>query len=315
MPVSLNEITDARAFLRDFFEPTPLVRAESLSRITGADVFLKLESVLPTGSFKVRGALWALSRAVRQGDVVEVVASSTGNHGAAVAWAAARLGVAATIFLPEDANPVKRATIDRLGAKIVTGGSRDVTDAFQLARHYAGKEGVYFLNDATDSVLPAGPATIGSEIVEQLPVVGEVYVPVGDSALIRGIAGALAHFNSSARVTGVQAEGAPAYYLSWRAGEVITTERCETIADGLATRTPDAGNVSELRRLVDRMCLVSEKQLEAAIRLLQAEEGVIAEPAAAATLAAMLNQAPPRAQPIVLLITGSNIGDARLLLR
>src|SRR5439155_12167988 len=139
------------------------------SQTTGRNVYLKLETELPTGSFKVRGAFWALAQRMNRVQVQEVVASSTGNHGAAVAYAAKEFGIAAKIFLPANCNPVKRGRIAGLGAGIVESGGSDLASAFKLASEYAKRPGVHFLNDATDEDLPAGPATICCEILEQLP--------------------------------------------------------------------------------------------------------------------------------------------------
>ena len=127
----------------------------------------------------------------RSRNVREVTASSTGNHGAAVAWAAKNLGVAATIFLPANPNAVKRQKIADLGARIVEAGGQDLAHAFLQAQEYSNRPGLYFLNDATDPDLPAGPATIGLEILSQLPQVAALYVPMGDTALIRGVGAAV----------------------------------------------------------------------------------------------------------------------------
>ena len=167
--------------LREHFEATPLKPAPSSSR-TGSEAYLKVETGLPTGSFKPRGALYALATNLARRQIKEVVASSTGNHGAAVAFAAKTLGIRATIFLPENANPIKRKKIEDLGARIVEAGSIDLADAFERAKEYSSGAGIYFLNDATDPNLPAGPATIGLEILDQLPEVRAVFVPMGDTA-------------------------------------------------------------------------------------------------------------------------------------
>ena len=272
-------------------------------------VHLKLETELPTGSFKPRGALYALATNLARCQVEEVTASSTGNHGAAVAFAAKTLGVRATIFLPSNPNPVKRRKIGDLGAKIVESASADLAGAFQQASAYSARPGVYFLNDATDRDVPVGTATIGLEIVQQIPTVSTVYVPIGDSALIRGIASAVKQLVPGARVIGVQAERASSYYLSWKEGRVVPTETCDTCADGLATRTPESANVQAIRELVDDIVLVSEDQMLRAIAHLYKEEGVLAEPAGAAAAAAFLANLPRYGGCVVLLVTGANIAD------
>jgi len=307
MPIDPQRIRDAQSLLARHFGPTRIARAASLSS-PGRDVFLKLETDLPTGSFKVRGAIYALAAkvAVPQTPVAEVVCASTGNHGAAVAYAARLLGVRATIFLPADPNPVKAARIRDLGARLVESGA-DLSAAIDAAQDYAARASAFFLHDASDPDVPAGTATIGMEIVDQLPAVDVIYVPMGDTALIRGVASAAKQQRASIRIVGVVAERAPAYLLSWQKhNEIVETATCDTIADGLAIRRPLAPNVAAIRQLVDDVVMVSEEEMIAAIDLLYAREQVIAEPAGAAATAALMKN-PPTAQTSVALVTGSNI--------
>jgi threonine dehydratase len=303
----ISTIQEARGFLARHFGVTRLIAAPFLSAKAGKQVYLKLEMELPTGSFKVRGALWALTTRLQKERVEEVIASSTGNHGAAVAYAAKLLGVNARIFLPAGCNPVKRRRIALLGAEIVEGGGADLAAAFEMASEYAKRPGVYFLNDATDVDLPAGPGTIGCEILEQLPEASAIVVPMGDTALIRGVAAAVKQLAPRARIIGVQAERAPAYYRSWKEDRVVGTETCDTIADGLATRTPDAANVHDLRKLLDDVVLVSEEQMLRAIEILLVEEHVLAEPAGAASTAALLAVGADFGDNVVLVVSGANI--------
>ena len=311
MSPSLTAIRDARERLRRHLPVTRLVPAPWLSARTGQDVYLQLESELPTGSFKPRGALYALAVALERREVGEVIASSTGNHGAAVAYAARLLGRPATIFLPEHPNPVKRARIADLGGRIEEHG-KDIAGAAEAAAAYARRDGVYYLDDATDPDLPAGPATIACEILEQLADPDTIYVPMGDTALIRGIGAATRALAPAVTLVGVQAEGAPAYARSWREGRVVTTEACDTVADGLATRTPDEENVRAIRELVADVRLVSDDQMLDAIRHLLLEEHVVAEPAGAAATAALLASDRPSGRRVVLLVTGANIAPSVL---
>jgi threonine dehydratase len=304
---NISTIREAQEFLAKYFGATRLIAAPFLSERTGKHLYLKLEMELPTGSFKVRGALYALAMRLKKGAVKEVIASSTGNHGAAVAYAAKLLGVAARIFLPAGCNPVKRRRIASLGAEIVESGGADLAAAFELANEYAKRPGVYFLNDATDQDLPAGPATIACEILEQLPETSSIVVPMGDTALIRGIAAAAKQLAPRVKIFGVQAERAPAYFKSWKENRVVGTETCDTIADGLATRTPDASNVRDVKSLVDEVVLVSEEQMLRAIETLLIEEHVLAEPAGAASTAALLAGGPDYGENVVLVVSGANI--------
>ncbi len=307
MRPEISTIRDAQRFLAEHFAATRLIAAPYLSGRAGKRVYLKLEAELPTGSFKVRGALWALAMRLKKGSVEQVIASSTGNHGAAVAYAAKLLGVKARIFLPAGCNPVKRGKIASLGAEIVESGGADSAAAFELANEYAARPGVYFLNDATDVDLPAGPGTIGCEILEQLPEAGAIVVPMGDTALIRGIAAAVKQIAPRVKMIGVQAERAPAYYRSWKEDRVVGTATCDTIADGLATRTPDAANVRDVKTLVDDVVLVSEEQMLRAIEILLVEEHVLAEPAGAASTAALLTAGTEFDDNVVLVVSGANI--------
>jgi len=304
----LSTIYEAQKFLAAYLPLTPLVSCPALNRAE-AQLHLKLELQLPTASFKPRGALYALATNLRRRSIEEVTASSTGNHGAAVAFAAKTLGLRATIFLPANPNPVKRQRVADLGAQIIEVGGADLAAAFLEAREYSRRPGVYFLNDATDPDLPAGPATIGLEILQQLPQVAAIYVPIGDTALIRGLASGVKQRNARIRIIGLQADRAPSYYLSWKENHPVPTDTCDTIADGLATRTPEPENVHAIHKLVDDIVLVSENEMLAAIGLLHQHAQVVAEPSGAAATAAFLKHPFPRG-PVAALVTGGNISDA-----
>ena len=257
MRIDPQRIRDAQSLLARHFGPTRIARAASLSS-PGHDVFLKLETDLPTGSFKVRGAIYALSMKLERDGLrtapgsLEVVCASTGNHGAAVAYAARLLGVRATIFLPIDPNPVKAARIRDLGARLVESGA-DLSAAIDAAQEYATRASAFFLHDASDPDVPVGTATIGAEIVEQLPGVDVIYVPMGDTALIRGVASAAKQHRPSIRIVGVVAERAPAYLLSWR------KSRGAAETDVVAFRPADAVGLPPPRSALRR---VSPKQSE-----------------------------------------------------
>jgi len=300
---------EAREVLARYLPRTRLAAARLLQKDAKQRVFLKLESELPTGSFKVRGALYALHVNLQRRAVREVVASSTGNHGAAVAYAAKELGVRARIFLPENNNPVKKSNIERLGAEIVEKGAIDLAGAFAAAADYARESGAFFLNDADDPDLPAGPGTIACEILESAPEVDSIYIPMGDTALIRGMAEAAKQISAKIKIVGVQSERAPSYTLSWKAGHAVGTETCDTIADGLATRTPLPANVEAIRRLVDDVILVSEAEMLYAIRQLALDEHVVAEPAGAAATAAFLKSSSSANASVALVLTGANVSS------
>lgn len=301
-----EQVNDARELLRRFLRPTRLRAAERLGRDAGTQIYLKLETDLPTGSFKPRGAIYALMKNLER-PIKGVVAASTGNHGAAVAYAAQQARLPATIFLPESPNPIKRARIVALGASV-----REVewkADSLaSAAAAFAEEHDYYFLNDASDELVPVATATIAAEILDELPTADVIIVPMGDTALIRGVAAEAKRRKPEIKIVGVQATQAPSYVQSWQQGRVVTTETCDTIADGLATSVPLESNVRAIRELVDEVCLVSEDEMLRGIRTLLFEEHVVAEAAGAAATAAYLqNPTAYAGGKVVLLVTGSNI--------
>jgi len=301
--VTTNTFQEAAARLAVHIRPTRLIPSAA-----APGLFLKLESELPTGSFKVRGAMYALSVNAARRRIEEVVASSTGNHGAAVAYAAQRHGVRATIFLPRDPNPVKAQKIASFGARIEEGRG-DFAEARESAAAYAERTGAYLMDDATDLDIPIGAGTLALEILAEMPDVQTIVVPVGDSALIRSVAAAVKEGPAGVpgiRIVGVQAERAPAYYLSWQKGSVVTTDTADTIADGLATRKPVQSNVTVMRELVDDMVVVSEDDMLRAMHALLFGDHIVAEPSGAAALAGYqkLDRHPGKT---VAIVTGGNV--------
>ncbi len=260
-------------------------------------VFLKREDTHELGAFKWRGALAVLERRPE-----DVVTASTGNQGAAVAWAAQRLGLNAAIFVPERVSGTKLALLRSLGADVHQVGA-DFDEAKDAAVEFAREHGVRFFEDGAEEAQLEGYSHIGLEIVEQLGgPPAAVIVPVGNGALFAGVARGIA---SGVRRVAVAAEQAPVMFESWRAGRVVESDRCDTIADGLAVRVAVPEAVEWLRDAVDDFHLVSEDALRRAVRTFW-ERGIRAEPAAAAALAALpfVNE-----RPVVLVVTGRNIDD------
>ncbi len=312
-----EQVNDARSLLQRFLKPTRLVQAERIGSDSNTRVYLKLETDLPTKSFKPRGALYALMKTIEHHSIKGVVAASTGNHGAAVAYAARVAQLPATIFLPQFPNPFKRARIVSLGAQVIEVESKGSSLA-EAADAYAKEHDYYFLDDSSSELVPVGTATIAAEILDELSsaaVIPDVMiVPMGDTALIRGVASEAKRRHPGVKIVGVQAEQAPSYVRSWHEGRVVTTETCDTIADGLATSVPLESNVREIRSLVDEVCLLSEDELLRGIRTLLFDERVVAEAAGAAATAAYLqNKANYSGRTVVLLVTGANLPNELLL--
>ena len=303
----MADVVDARKSLEKLLTPTRLVRAESLERSSGAQVWLKLEIENPTGTFKVRGALNAVRHRSQQSHLEGVVTSSTGNHGAAIAFAAREMNLKSRIYLPENPNPVKRERIAKLGAEIVEVG-RDLEESREHAAKFSKESGWPLIVDVDDPYIAAGAATIACEILDQAPSTDVIVVPVGDSNLIRGIAFAAKQIRPTIRIIGVQAEAAPAYYLSWKERRSLSTESADTIADGLSTRTTTEDNVSQLTTLIDDIRLVTDDEMLHAITFLLLNEHTVAEPAGAASTAALLKaEKESVGKNVVLVVTGANI--------
>lgn len=269
-------------------------------------LFLKREDVHELGAFKWRGALPTLE-AYRELAAERVVTASTGNHGAATAWAASRVGLEAVVFAPEGASEAKLTLIRRLGAEIRLAG-RDLDEAKAQARRHASLLDAPFFEDGSEYPQYKGYSAIAHEIVAQLgSPPAAVVVPVGNGALLGGIGIALAKRAPDTLRVGVVAREAPAMALSWAAGHSVDCDRCATFADGLAVRVAIPMAVDILGIAADRMLQVSDRALAHAL-VAFARAGIRVEAAAAAGLAA-LPQLPDVDGPIVLVVTGRNIDD------
>jgi threonine dehydratase len=308
--LSLQLVRDASARIAGVARRTPLERSIALSAVAGCDIYLKLECWQRTRSFKMRGAYNAIASLSRQELGQGLVTASAGNHGQAVALAAREVGARATIFVPETGSAMKRARIRAFGAELrpVPG----IYDDAQAAAHdYAERTGALYVHAFTDARVVAGQGTVGLEILEELPNVREVVVPVGGGGLIAGIGTALKHERPGTKIIGVQSDRTPAMHAAFVAGQVVDVPIGETIADGLAGCTAEI-TYDWARAVVDDMLLVEEARLPAAIRTLYARDGLVAEGSAAVPVAALEAGLLELRGPAVLIISGGNI-DAGLL--
>jgi threonine dehydratase len=262
-------------------------------------LWLQREDEHELGAFKWRGAVAVLE--ARRPDVV--VTASTGNHGAATAWAAHRAGVPAVVFVPVHASAAKVALIEAQGAELLRVGA-DVDEAKDAARAFAAERGAFFFEDGAEPAQFDGYEAIGHELLDAAPEPpGAVVVPVGNGALAIGVFRAIARRAPETLRVAVAAAEAPAMYESWHAGRAVDSERCATFADGLAVRVAIPLAVAELNRLAQRFELVTEAELALAVRE-YAAAGIRVEGAAAAPLAAARESLP---RPAVLIVTGRNI--------
>ena len=280
---SFADVLAARDFLRAYLAPTPLIRRDAVSSALGLDVWLKCESLLPTAAFKVRGGLNLIGRdpTAKAG----VMGASTGNHGQSLAYAGGVFGVPVTIFVPKGANPLKVAAMRGSGATIVEHGD-DYDDAREECERRAAATGTRYVHSGNEPYLIAGVATAALEVLLEKPDLDVLIVPVGGGSGASGAALVAKTLRPEVAVIGVQAEGASAAYRAWRDHAPRTTERADTFAEGLATRTSFELPQRMLAVLLDDFVLVSDDELYAAMRLLLIEGHLVTEGAGAAAVAA-----------------------------
>jgi threonine dehydratase len=279
------DVVAARQVVHHHLAPTPLYEWPALSQLLGCRYYLKHENHTPTTAFKVRGGLNVVARLPAEQKRRGVIGCTTGNHGQSLAYACRRFGVRCVLVVPEAVNPDKLVAMRALGAEVVLHG-RDFDDARVHCETIGGREGLRYIHSANDPDLIAGVGTYALEIVEALPEPDVVLVPVGLGSGICGTALVLAERCPRTRLLGVQAEGAPAVTLSWRAGRPVETATPATFAEGVATRVPASLTLEIMRRLVHDMVLVSDEELREGIRLLLRLTHNLAEGAGAASTAA-----------------------------
>lgn len=303
-------LREARERLRGVVRHTPLQPSPWLSRRAGVPIHLKLECWQVTHSFKARGAFHAIAGLDPADRTRGLVTASAGNHGLAVAFAARAHDAMATIFVPASAPATKKSRIRRLGAELreVDGGYDEAAEA---ARRFAAATARPIIHPFDDPAVVAGQGTLALEILDDLPAVRNVVVPVGGGGLAAGVGAALRVHAPAARVLGVQSTATRAMYEAFRAGRVVPVESSPTLCDGLAGET-EVGAYQRARSVLHELRLVEESEVAPAIRALFEEEGVVAEGAGAVGVAALLSGALPLEGPAVVVISGGNIDGHRL---
>jgi threonine dehydratase len=305
-----SDVLAAAHRLRGVIARTPLLRSQALSVLAGTDVFLKYENQQRTGSFKLRGAYNALATLPDDARARGIVASSAGNHGLGIAYAARLLGVRARIFVPSTAPAVKRDGILALGAEV------DETQPHYDAAHdaavaYGESHGMTFVNPCAGDQLLAGQGTVALEILEELPDVRTLIVPVGGGGLVGGMAALLRAVAPSVRIVGAQSERTNAMAASLDAGHRVDVEVTPTLADGLSGQIDDDG-FAVGRFAIDAMCVVSEDEIAEAIAWMAREHDVRVEGSGACAVAAALAGCMGEIEgPVAIVVSGGNIDEAR----
>lgn len=314
--VSLEQIRAAREVVYHTLKPTPLMDYPLLNAELGARVFLKHENHLPTGAFKVRGGLNFMHHFAAAKTHHGVITATRGNHGQSVALAASLYSIPSTVVVPFGNNPEKNAAMKAYGARLIEYG-RDFDEAREEVARLAEAENLRFIHSANEPHLINGVGTYALEIVETLQELGPqadaVFVPIGMGSGLCGVITAFRALSPKTKIYGVQAEAAPSYYLSWKAGKVVGTETADTFADGVATRGPSEFTLEIILNGVDEIVLVSDDEIREAIRLLwRTTHNLVEGAGAAATAATIKLRDRLKGQTVVNVVSGGNLDIATI---
>lgn len=310
--ISMDMLHDAQQVLAPVISRTPMVSTKGI--VPGCDFYLKADCLQKTGAFKLRGAYYKIATLSDEEKARGVIACSAGNHAQGVAYAARDMGIRATICIPEGAPISKIEATRSYGANVVlVPGVYD--DAYAEAVRLRDEQGLTFIHPFNDYRIMAGQGTLGLEILEQLPDVDAIFVPIGGGGLIGGLAYAVKHLKPACRVIGVQAAGAPSMAESLKKGEIITLSSVDTIADGIKVKTPGDLTFDMCRQYVDKVVTVSESEIAAAILTILEKQKLITEGAGAVSVAAvMAGKLDVKGKTVCALLSGGNV-DVTMLER
>ena len=306
---SQEQIQTAAKLISEYLDPTPLKLNKEIGDRIGANTHIKCEYSSPVNSFKLRGSLNLVSHLTRSNGISKIITASTGNHGAAMAYACREFGVPITVGVPLGADKKKVELIESFGGRLeFIGRDLDESKAELLSRPM--ETGEIFIEDGSRPEIVAGTATIGLEILKELDSLDMIIVPVGNGALIGGIGTVLKNYDTNIKVIGVQSEKAPCMTHSFNAGHPVDTENCDTFAGGIAVRVAIPEAVDLMLEVVDEMWLISENEMKRAMTLYYQISNQLLEGAGAATLAAVLKFSKKvKNKTVCLIASGSNVDE------
>jgi len=305
--IHFHEIVEAYSVLSNVVKKTYLKKSKTFSEMTDANLYLKMENLQLTGSFKIRGAYNKIYHLNEKDKNHGVVCSSAGNHAQGVAHAATLLNVKSTVFMPIFSPPTKILATKSYGAHVILKGET-YDDAYLNACEYGKKHQLSFVHAFNDEQVIAGQGTIGIEIYDELQDIDVILVPIGGGGLISGISIALKHLKPDIQIIGVEAEGAKAMMQSVKAGKIIPMHNMSTIADGIAVKNPGDKTFEIIQKLVDDIVTVSDKEIAQAMYHLLQRAKIVVEPSGSVTLAAAIaNKQRFQGKNVVTLISGGNV--------
>lgn len=307
-PPNIDDIVKARELLQGYARKTPLQSSSTFSKLVGTSVFLKLECLQLTGSFKVRGASVKVSKLSEKQSGYGVIAASAGNHAQGVAYSAARRKIPCTIVMPQSASPAKVAATRSYGAKVVLKGA-NYDEAWAATHELAKNEGKTIVHAFDDTDVISGQGTIGLEVLEDLPDVDRIYLPVGGGGLASGVAIAVKSKRPNVKIIGVESKAFPSMKDSIAKGSLQTIKSGYTIADGISVKQPGKLTYEIASKYLDDIVLVDDASIVKTMFLLMERAKIVVEPAGAASLAYLLSNGghAGRKDKVVSILSGGNV--------
>ena len=306
MNPTYGEIVKANSLRGNEIRKTPLIHSPVFSELVGSDVYLKSEFLQKTGSFKIRGAYFKIKSLSDEEKNNGVVAASAGNHAQGVAFASSLERIPCTIVMPKNASPAKVAATRGYGAKVILDGL-NYDESSSKAKEIAAETGAIMIHAFDDPQIIAAQGVVGLEILNDLPDVDEIYVPIGGGGLTAGILIAVKEKNPNVRIIGVQSKSFPSMYDSVKQGSLIASGGEMTIADGISVKVPGQMTFEIIKELIDEIVLVDDVQITKAMFLLMERMKFVVEPAGAASLAYLISQKQVKKKKIVAVLAGGNV--------
>ena len=310
--LAFQDIIAARKVVARFLKQTPLIHYPELSEQLGFQAYIKHENHHPTGSFKVRGGVNFMHHLPETQRKKGVLTATRGNHGQSIAYAATQFGVKSTVVVPHGNNPEKNSAMRAFGAELIEHGA-DFDEALELCEKLQVERGLHYVHPCMESTLFHGVGTYSLEIFESLPNVDAILVPIGGGSGCCGAITVSKAINPNVKVIGVQAENAQAFYRSWKTGQRVETDSCDTIADGIATRAPFPMPLSIIKKGIFDIVLLSEAELQEGMRAALRWTHNLAEGAGAAPIAAAHKLTKTLAgKNVVMVMSGGNLDTETL---
>ncbi len=306
MNPSYDEIVKANSLRGNEIKKTPLIHSPTFSELTGTDVYLKAEFRQKTGSFKIRGAYYKIKSLSDKEKKQGVVAASAGNHAQGVAFASSLEKIQCTIVMPKNASPAKVAATRGYGAKVILEGT-NYDESSSKAKAIARDTGATMIHAFDDPQIIAAQGVIGIEILEDLPNVDEIYLPIGGGGLAAGTLIAIKERNPKVKVIGVQSRSFPSMHDSVKQGHPITSGGGRTIADGISVNIPGQLTFAIIKELIDEIVLVDDIEITKAMFLLMERMKFVVEPAGAVSLAYLISKKPANGKKVVAVLAGGNV--------